>query len=722
MTNKLLILFTALFIAFTSLVKADEGMWILSLINKNYDDMKHQGFNLTPDDVYNINKASLKDAICGLSDKRYPLGFFCSAEIVSPQGLLLTNHHCGYESIQSHSTVEHNYLSDGFWAFSKDQELSNENICASFLIRIEDVTNRVLKDVTEDLSYEKRQSLIEKVIKEIEKEAKTGNSYNIEVTDMFEGNQYFLFVFETFEDIRLVGAPPSSIGKFGGDTDNWMWPRHTGDFSVFRVYSDADGKPAKYSKDNIPYQPKQFLPVSLKGEEKGNFSMIMGFPGRTERHLTSFGIKEQMEVLNPIAVKIRTKKLELMKQDMDASNKVRLQYASKYSETANYWKYYIGQTKGLRRLNVISTKQEREKQFTNWVNASPDRQKLYGNVLTTIEKSYNNNKEKSLAYQYVYEGLLQGGEIITFPLQSMQLYRVLSSEKPDESAIKTFTDILRQATKDYFKDYNASTDKKIFAAILQMYYEDVPQAYHLEVFTTIQKKYKGNFSRFADDVFKKSVFADENRFMAFLNKPSQKVLDKDLAFKISQQVLYQYLNLKGVETDETQNAKRLFEKGLMEMQQGKIFYPDANSTLRLTYGTVGDYRPADAVFYHYYTTLAGIMEKEDPNNDEFIVPAKLKELYNKKDYGQYAASTGELRVCFISNNDITGGNSGSAVINGDGELIGIAFDGNWEAMSGDIAYESTLQKCINVDIRYVLFIIDKYAGAHNLIDEMKLVK
>jgi len=721
MSKRIIVLFVAIFVAFTSTVKADEGMWILSLIHKNYEDMKKQGFKLTANDVYNINKASLKDAICGLSNERFPMGFFCSAEIVSGQGLLLTNHHCGYESIQNHSSVEHDYLSDGFWAFSKDHELSNDDMCASFLVRIDDVSDRVLKDVTEELSYDKRQTLINKAIKEIVKESKKDNSYNVEVKDMFAGNQYFLFVFETFKDVRLVGAPPSSIGKFGGDTDNWMWPRHTGDFSMFRVYCAPDGKPAKYSKDNIPYQPKEFLPVSIKGVDKGDFAMVMGFPGQTERYMTSFGVKEKIDILNPAAIKIRTKKLDLMKQDMDVSSKVRIQYASKYAQTANYWKYFIGESKGLRKLNIIEQKQELEKQFTDWLNASPDRQKLYGTVLSSIEKNYTENKEKSLGYQYVIEGLFQGGEIIAFPLQSMQLYRALSAEKPDAATIKTFTDNLREAGKNYFKDYNASTDKKIFAALLKIYYEDVPQVYQLEIFSTVQKKYKGDFDRYAEDVFKKSIFADETRFSAFLDNPSKKALDNDMAFVVSQQALQQYFSLGNSASDEFENATRLFEKGIMEMQAGKLFYPDANSTIRLTYGTVGDYKPADAVQYHFYTTLSGIMEKEDSTNDEFVVPAKLKELYNKKDFGQYASPNNDLRICFTTNNDITGGNSGSAVINGNGELIGIAFDGNWEAMSGNIAFENTLQKCINVDIRYVLFIIDKYAGAHNLINEMKLV-
>jgi hypothetical protein len=411
-----------------------------------------------------------------------------------------------------------------------------------------------------------------------------------------------------------------------------------------------------------------------------------------------------------------------MKEDMDASDKIRIQYASKYAGIANYWKYYIGQTKGLLRLDVVSQKRETEKKFSEWVQASPERQKLYGSVLSTIEKSYSENKEKSLVYQYIIEGVFQGSEIIVAPFQMMQLYQILKADKPDPEIVKQLTKELKETSKDFFKDYNAPTDKKIFAALLKMFYQDLPASYHFEVFTTIQKKYKGDFNKFADDVFDKSIFSDQARYDAFLDKPSAKVLENDWAFIISQQAINLYFPLSNIESSEARNAKRLFEKGLMEMQTDKLFYPDANSTLRLTYGTVGDYKPADATFYNYYTTLSGIMEKEDPKSDEFVVPAKLKELYKNKDYGHYATKDGDMHVCFTTNNDITGGNSGSGVINGNGELIGIAFDGNWEAMSGDIAYEKNLQKCINVDIRYVLFVIDKFAGAKNLIDEMKIVK
>lgn len=719
--RKSLIALSALFFLTSGIVRSDEGMWVLSLINKNYEDMKRQGFKLTPEDIYNINKSSLKDAICGLGMAQYPLNFFCSAEIVSEQGLVFTNHHCAYEAIQTHSTVEHDYLSNGFWAQSFDMELPVEGSCASFLVRIEDVTERVLKDVNEEMAVDQRETLVEKAIKEIEKEARKGSNYLVSVYEMFKGNQYFLYVYEVFNDVRLVGAPPSSIGKFGGDTDNWMWPRHTGDFSVLRVYMSPDGKPAKYSKDNVPMKPKHSLPVSLKGIEKGDFSMVLGFPGVTNRYQSSFGVREQLEVLNPAAIKIRTKKLELMKEDMDASDKVRIQYASKYAQTANYWKYFIGQSKGLKRLDIIGQKQQIEKQFTEWYEASADRKKLYGNILATIQNSYETNRQKSLAFQYLLEALFQGSEIILYPLKLSQFYQMLKAGQADSKFMASMTEQAKQDAMDFFKDFNLTTDKKIFAELVKMYHNDLPAEYHLEINAQILKKYKGDYNRFAGDVYKNSIFADEKKMMSFLDNPSAKTIENDMAFKISQQVLKIYLGLANIETAEANNAKRLFEKGLIEMNPGKFFYPDANSSLRITYGNVGDYKPADAIYYNYYTTLSGIIEKEDAANEEFTVPLKLKELYKNKDFSRYSRPDGTLPVCFISNNDITGGNSGSAVLNGSGELIGIAFDGNWEAMSGDIAYEPNLQKCINVDIRYVLFIIDKFAGAQNLIKELNVV-
>ncbi len=720
MRKKIIVLFFSIILVFVSQSRADEGMWLLTMMKQL--NLEAKGLKLSPEEIYSINHSSLKDAIVGLGDARMPFGFFCTGEIISDKGLVLTNHHCGYGSIQSHSSEEHDYLKNGFWANSFEEELLNEGTVATIMVRMEDVTDSVLAGVTANMTESERKSIINKAIKKIEKNAIKGTHYGSSVKSMFEGNRYYLFVYETFEDIRLVGAPPSSIGKFGGDTDNWMWPRHTGDFSIFRIYTGPDGKPAKYSKENIPLKPKHHLPISLKGIKKGDFAMVMGFPGTTNRYLTSWGIEEALNISNPSAIKIRTKKLEIMKKDMNSSDKIRIQYASKYAQTANYWKYFIGQSKGLKRLDVAGKKRALEEKFTTWVNASPDRKEKYGNALKYIETYYANNKEQEKANTYLMEALLQGGEIIMFPSQLYQFHGVLKNSPDNKELIQDMVKEIKENAKDHWKDYNAPTDKKILAAMLEMYYNDVPEKYHLPIFEQINKKFKGNFNAFAEYLFKKSIFADEARFNAFLDKPSVKVLENDYAFKLMQEVLQQYFSMQRGSGEEFAKGKRLYIAGLMEMQKDKLFYPDANSTIRLTYGFVGDYQPADAVHYDYYTTLKGIMEKEDPDNDEFVVFDKLKELYKNKDYGRYADADGKMHVCFTTNNDITGGNSGSPVINAKGELIGTAFDGNWEAMSGDIAFENELQKCINVDIRYTLFIIDKFAGAKRLIDEMTIIE
>ena len=713
--KKLLILFMLLS---TTLVKADEGMWLPLLIERlNYVDMQKEGLKLTPEEIYSVNHSSLKDAII-------QFGNGCTGEIISSQGLLLTNHHCGYGEIQAHSTLDHDYLADGFWAMNMNEELPNEGLTARFLLRIEDVTQRVNNMLNDRMTETERNDKINEISKEIQKEATNGNGYEARVASFFKGNEFYLFVYEVFRDVRLVGAPPSSIGKFGADTDNWMWPRHTGDFSIFRVYTAPDGSPADYSKNNVPLKPKHHLPVSIAGYEKGDFAMIMGYPGSTNRYQTSYGVKLDIDVNNPTIVKIREEKLNIMRKDMDANREVAIQYASKYSRTSNYWKYFIGQTRGLKRLNVIGKKEKLENEFVKWANEDPSRKAKYGNLMHEFEEANNVIKEYSLQRWYFIESIMRGGEIMSLAQSFVGLGTALKAEKPDQARIDRIVENLRKADDLYFKDYNQPTDQRLLTSMLKMYYENVPMAQQPEAFKKLVAKNKQNYTKIAQQMFDKSIFATPERVKAFLDKPNLKALEKDPVYALMGEFMDNYrTNQKKLDApnDELARANRLFVAGLREMMPNHTFSPDANSTMRLTYGQILDYFPADAVHYNHYTTMQGIMDKEDPSAWEFVVPAKLKELYNKKDFGPYAMKNGEMPVCFLANTDITGGNSGSPVMNAKGELIGIAFDGNWEAMSGDIAFEPDLQRTISVDIRYVLFIIDKYAGAKNLINELSIV-
>jgi len=718
MLKKSLALLLTITLFTTSFVKADEGMWLPLLIKRlNYTDMQKLGLKLTADEIYSVNNSSLKDAIVNF-------GNFCTGEIISKDGLILTNHHCGYESIQSQSTLEHDYLTNGFWAKSRDQELpSNNGLTVSFLVRMEDVTEKVQMALAGTLPDDKDAQL-EKIQAEIEKAATEGTHYNAEVKGFFEDNEFYLFVYETFRDVRLVGAPPSSIGKFGGDTDNWMWPRHTGDFSMFRVYTAPDGKPADYSKDNIPLKPRHYLPISLKGIHKNDYAMVLGYPGNTERYLTSYGVKMMYEQTNPSKIKIREKRLALMKEDMDANPEIKLKYSSLYAQISNYYKYFIGQDQGIQRLDLITRKQTEEAQFNEWVYSDNERRRKYGDIIPNYQKIYGDYSKINPDYVYLEEAAL-GPEIMLLSYKVHTLYGALKN-KASQQEINQAAANFKETCNEHFKNYNASTDKKVFAALMKMYHDDIIKELWPSIFTEVDKKYKGDFNKWADEVFKKSIFASQEKMNAFLAKPDQKVLDKDMAFITISSIIGDFRQLAGAYwanvIDRLDKNNHSHMMAVMEMNKDKKLYPDANFTMRLTYGTVQDYYPKDAVYYYYQTTLKGIMEKEDPNNEEFIVPKKLSELYDVKDYGRYADENGNVPVCFITNNDITGGNSGSPVINAEGHLIGAAFDGNWEAMSGDIVYEPELQRCISTDIRYILFIIDKYAGATNIINELTIVE
>lgn len=709
----------ALFLLGTPTVKADEGMWLPMFVKRlNYVDMQKQGLQLTPEEIYSVNNSSLKDAIVRLG------GGFCTGEIISDQGLMLTNHHCGFSVIQENSTKENNYLRDGFWAMKNADEIP-AGFSVSFLVKMEDVTKDILPLLGVELTEAQRAAKADSIINALEEVAGTDNDYDVQIKSFYNGNEYYMFIYETFGDVRFVGAPPSSIGKYGGDTDNWMWPRHTGDFTLFRVYADADNKPTKeYKEDNKPYTPKHSLPVNIGDRRAGDYSMIFGYPGSTDRYLSSYGVEMAVNIEQPAIVKLRRQVLDIYEAEMAKDEQTYINYADKQASVANYWKYFKGQTAGLKRLKIYDKKKNEENAFEAWVAKDSKRADEYKNVISNYDQGYQELSKIILKSTYDIEAIYRV-EAISLAWKSRGLLAALGSDDDDKKA-KAITSA-KSAAEKHFKEYSYTIDKQVFAAMMKAYSMDIPADQQPKMFKDLVAKFKGDFTKMADKIYSKSIFTSSERMMDFLEKPKASTIEKDYLYQIAKTIILEdYVQNLGAQkkviNEKLDNAGRLYLKGIREMNPSKAYAPDANSTMRVTYGSIKDYFPRDAVYYNYYTTIEGIMEKEDPKNPEFVVPAKLKELYMKKDYGQYANIKGEMIVNFISNNDITGGNSGSPVINGRGELIGTAFDGNWEAMSGDIAFETELQRTISVDIRYTMFIIDKYAGAKHLIDEMKIVR
>ncbi len=701
-------------------LKADEGMWIPMLLQQlNQKEMQTMGMKITAEDIYSINHSSLKDAIL-------LFGGGCTAEFVSSQGLIFTNHHCGYGTIQSHSSLDHDYLTNGFWAMKPSEELTNPGLTATLLVRMEDVTAKVLAVLNKNMTETQREEAIDKISKEIAKEATKGTHYNASVKPFYYGNQYYLFVSEVFKDVRLVGAPPSNIGKFGGDTDNWMWPRHTGDFSVFRVYVGKDGKPAEYSPDNVPYQPKKHLNISLKGVEKNDFTFVFGYPGRTQQYLTSYAVDLLSNYDNPARIKMRDKRLEIIGNDMNNSKLVRIQYSAKYAGIANGWKKWIGEDRGIQRLQAISKKQEFETAFNKWVLQDDKRKAEYGNLINDFEHTYRDLKPYTMAYVYFSEAGL-APEIIRFTYGFKKLVDQSKDKSLKSEDLQKTIEKYQKSLSGYFKNYNVNTDQKIFAELMNLYYQDCEKAYQPAIFNILQKKYKGNFVQYATDIFQKSLMASNEKLTDLLKDYKAKdyrKIEKDPAYQLALSIYDNYINniqeKLVVLNDKADSLYRIYVKAMMEMQPDKRFFPDANSTLRVAYGKVNDYYPRDGVHYLYYTTIEGIMQKEDSSIYDYVVEPKLKALYKAKDYGRYANKLGEMPVAFTATNHTTGGNSGSPVLNAYGELIGLNFDRNWEGTMSDIIYDPDQCRNITLDIRYCLFIIDKYAGAKNLINEMTI--
>jgi len=713
-----------IFIALLSLqsfnLKADEGMWLPMLLQTvNGDALYTKGLKIPIDSIYSVNKTSLKDAIV-------LFGGGCTGEIISNKGLLLTNHHCGYSQIQSHSTIEHDYLTNGFWAKNMSEELPCPGLTATFIIRIDDVTDDIINQVN-GLKEDDRNKKVKEISEQLIKKAIEGTHYSADIKPFYYGNKYFMIVTETFKDVRMVGAPPSSIGKFGADADNWMWPRHTGDFSIFRIYADKNNQPAEYSKDNVAYTPRYSFPISIKGVKENDFTMVYGFPGRTQEYIPKEAVRTIFENTDPNRIKLRDIRLKIMGEAMRNNDTIRLQYASKYANVENAYKKWQGEVLGLKRLNAIEVKADFETKFVNWTKSVKDGQE-YVNALTQLNELHQKIRPYSAALDYYTEGI-KGIDLLNFAANFTKLEKLCEKEPVDEKALSDAVDQLKKSSKGFFKNYNASIDKDIFERLIQEYRKGTPKDLAADL-SMIDKKFKGDYHKYTEYVFSKSHFSDlakTEKFLSTFSAKKLKSLTNDPAYQLMKTCTAAYADKVSIPYKSLMNEidllQRTYMKGQMEMasDEKRKIYPDANLTLRLTYGKVEGYEPRDGIVYKYYSTLTGVIEKYDSTNYDFNAPAKLLELYRKKDFGEYG-SNGNITPCFLASNHTTGGNSGSPVLNAYGQLIGTNFDRVWEGTMSDIMFDPERCRNISLDIRYTLFIIDKFAGARWLVDEMNIVK
>ena len=691
---------------FVGKLAADEGMWLPMLIKERIPDMQKNGFRLTAEDLYSINKASLKDAIVHF-------GSGCTGELISSKGLIITNHHCGFSQIQSHSSVENDYLRDGFWAMSMGEELPNNGLSVRFLIRMEDVTDKILSSYRSNMTEDERVKLINDNSNELLKSAIANTHYQAKVESLYYGNQYFLFVYETFNDVRLVGAPPSSIGKFGGDTDNWMWPRHTGDFSLFRIYAGKDNKPASYSNDNVPYTPKRYFTISVKGVEEGDFTLVYGYPGRTQKYLHSQAVRYILEKSNPHKINLRTLRLNIQNEEMAKSQEVRIKYASKNASVSNSWKKWQGESKGIERLKIIDAKIQFEKEFNEWAKDKPE----YRGVISRLDELYRELEIYAFATDYHNEAI-SSNEIIRLAGTINTALKRNSKMTPIVSAAN-----IKSILDGFYKDYYLPIDKKSFVAIVDQYRKNITQEMQPPLFRDMILE-RGGVAEIAECLYSSTVLASEDKVYRFIEAGvTEDSFVKDPAFILYNAFNDYFINAIKPRFDEINSEinllYRTYLRGQMEFNKTGVFYPDANSTLRITYGAVKGYKPNDAVYFKHISTLEGIMEKDNPEIYDYNIPQRLRDIYSKKEFGRWAVN-GTVPVCFIATNHTSGGNSGSPVINADGELVGINFDRVWEGTMSDIAYDPQMCRNISLDIRYVLFVIDKVAGASHLIEEMKI--